>query len=115
STTWSPKRFSTLSKRMAGTSPSSSVIAPVWVSSGGVFKTFLQSPGQQRAQIAGDEVDEAGEDDRLDVAEVLAAVELRLADELGHGDHHQERGVLEHRDHVVAQGGQGGAQRLRDD
>src|SRR5690606_29172092 len=68
-TTWSPKRFSTLLKRIAGISPSSSVIAPVWVSSGGVFKAFLQLPGEERAQKAGDQVDETGDDDGLDETE----------------------------------------------
>src|SRR5690625_124660 len=85
-TTWSPKRFSTLSKRIAGVSPSGIVMLPVCVALVAVFKSFLQSANEHRGRIARNEVDDAGHRDRFGVAEVLAAEDLRGTHEFHNGD-----------------------------
>src|SRR5690625_5218649 len=97
STTWSPKRFSTSSNRIAGVP----LPVPALWGSRCVGKALFQSANQQGGGVGGEQEDDTGQRDRLGVAEVGAAVGLCGAHELGERDREQERGVLEHRDHVV--------------
>src|SRR5690606_21038165 len=105
---------STLSKRMAGMSPSSSVMAPVWVS-GSMGKALLQSTYEQGGRVARGEEQDAGESDGFDVAEVVAAVQLRGLHHVDDEDDRYERGLLEHRDDVVPQARNGRPNGLGDD
>src|SRR5690625_2737519 len=99
STTWSPKRFSTSSKRIAG--------VPLGVGSGCVDKALLQSRDEKGGGVGGEEENDTRQRDRFGVAEMRPPVGLGGANEFGQGDREEERGVLEHRDHVVPQGGDG--------
>src|SRR5699024_5796435 len=106
STVLSPKRLTTSRNSMWGASP-----APGPAVFSGKF--LLQSSDQEGGRVAGGQEDEAGQRDRLGVAEVAGAVLLSDPHQLRDVDHHEERGLLEHGDRVVAQCGQGVADRLR--
>src|SRR5690606_21697774 len=62
-----------------------------------VRKSLLHFPHQDRRGIAGDEEDQAGKGEGLDVGEVDSAVLPGSGHHLRDGDDDQERGVLEHR------------------
>src|SRR5699024_2057205 len=106
STVWSPNLLTTSRNSMWGVpdEPGLSVFSG---------KFLLQSSDQEGGGVARGQEDQPGERDRLGVAEVVAAVGLRLAHQLRDVDDHEERGLLEHGDRVVAQRRQGVADRLR--
>src|SRR5919109_1360685 len=93
STTLSPKRLTTLSKRMIG---SPLPRAPVGATPGAfsVSKAYLQLSQCDGRGIARRQEDQAGEGDRLEVAEADRADRLGALHHLRDGDQRQERCLL---------------------
>src|SRR5699024_9354056 len=96
STVWSPKRFSTSSKRMTGV-PSACELG-LWVVSGSVDKGFLQLSDGHGRDEACDEEDQASQGEGFVVAEGARSVLLGFGDHLHDVDGEQVGRVLEHRD-----------------
>src|SRR5690606_2815861 len=88
STTLSPNRFSTRSNTIIGSDGSD---------------TAFQSPHQQGRGVAQQEEEQPRQRVRLDVAEVGVTDLLGPPDDVEDADGDEQRDLLEHRDHVVAQ------------
>src|SRR5699024_5072523 len=108
STVWSPNLLTTSRNSMWGVpdAPGLSVVSG---------EVPLQSSEQEGGGVARGQEGQPGERDRLGVAEGVAGVRLGVPHHLRDVDDHEERGLLEHGDRVVAQRRQGVADRLRHD
>src|SRR5699024_11964267 len=111
STTWSPKRFSTSSNKIAGVPFPAAGLGTGW-GSRCVDKALFQSSDKKGSGIGSEEENNSRKRDRLGVSEVRTTVRLRSPHKFGQRDHEQERGVLEHRNDVVPESRNRGTERL---